>query len=57
MFIYSYEPYAKLHCVQRGICACGLCSSLSGFDWGTRLTCGCRHLPQTGAMTLVMAAE
>lgn len=57
VFVYSYVPYAKLHCAQSGMCAFRLYSRLSGFDWGMRLTCGCRHLPQTGAMTLVMPAE
>ena len=34
-----------------------LCSKLSGFDWDTQLTCGGRHLPQTGALTPLMPAE
>lgn len=57
LFVYSYVPYAKLHCAQSGMCPPRLCSKLSGYDWGTRLTCGCRHFPQTGALTPVMPAE
>lgn len=57
VLVYSYMPDAKLCWVQSGICACGLFSSLSGLDWGTQLTRGCTHLPQTGAMTLVVAGS
>lgn len=57
LFVYSYVPYAKPHCAQSGVCAFRLGSKLSGFDWGTQLTCGCRHVPQTGPLTPVMPAE
>lgn len=57
ILVYSYVPDAKVCWVQSGVCACGLFSSLSGLDWGTQLTRGCTRLPQTGAMTLVVAGE
>lgn len=55
--VYSYVPAAKLRWAQSRRCACGLFSRLSELDWGPQLTRGCRHLPQTGAMTLVVAGE
>lgn len=56
LFVYSYVLYATLHCAQSSKWALRLCSKLSGFDWGTQLTCGCRHSPQTGALTSVKPA-
>lgn len=40
---------------KRRMCLWAVFLSLSGLDWGTRLTRGCTHLPQTGVMTLVVA--
>lgn len=57
VFISFYVPYAKLNWAQRSMCASRLCSKLSEFDWGIQLTCGFRHLPQTGALTSEMPAE
>lgn len=57
VLVYPYVPGAKLCWVQSSACACGLFSSLSRLDWGTQLTRGCTHSPQTGAMTLVVAGE
>lgn len=56
-FVYSYVPDAKLGWAQSRLCARRLFSRLSEPDWGPQLTRGCRHLPQTGAMTLVVAGE
>lgn len=56
-FVYSYVPDAKLHWAQSRLWAQRQFSRLSELDWGPQLTRGCRHLPQTGAMTLVVAGE
>lgn len=56
-FVSSYVPDAKRRWAQSRLCARRRFSRLSERDWGPQLTRGGRHLPQTGAMTLVVAGS